>query len=209
MSKSKGNVIDPLEVMDSCSLDTILKKLYESNLPQSEVKEAEIEKKKKFPNGIPECGTDALRFGLLAYMIQSSINLDVQRVVGYKQFCNKLWNITKFALSNLPADFVPEENGPDSLSLSLSDKWILTRLSDLVSSTNQNLETYKFGEMIQSLYDFWLKELADVYIESLKPVMKNGTEEEKKAARNTLFRCLDFGLKLLHPSMPYITEELF
>lgn len=115
MSKSKGNVIDPLEVMDSCSLDTILQKLYESNLPENEVKESEIDKKKKFPNGIPECGTDALRFGLLAYMIQSSINLDVQRVVGYKQFCNKLWNISKFALSNLPADFVPEVNGPDSL----------------------------------------------------------------------------------------------
>lgn len=77
MSKSKGNVIDPLEVMDSCTLDALLGKLYESNLPESEIKEAEAEKKKKFPQGIPECGTDALRFGLLSYMIQGSINLDV------------------------------------------------------------------------------------------------------------------------------------
>lgn len=84
MSKSKGNVIDPLEVMDSCNLDVLLQKLYESNLPEKEVARAVLMKKKDFPNGIPECGTDALRFSLLNYMIQSSINLDVKRVVGYR-----------------------------------------------------------------------------------------------------------------------------
>eukprot|EP00350_Pseudokeronopsis_sp_OXSARD2_P006490 CAMPEP_0170555696 /NCGR_PEP_ID=MMETSP0211-20121228/13551_1 /TAXON_ID=311385 /ORGANISM="Pseudokeronopsis sp., Strain OXSARD2" /LENGTH=532 /DNA_ID=CAMNT_0010865667 /DNA_START=475 /DNA_END=2073 /DNA_ORIENTATION=+ len=84
MSKSKGNVIDPLEVMDSCTLESLLQKLEDSNLPQDEIKNAEMEKRKKFPNGIPECGTDALRFGMLSYMVQSSINLDVQRVVGYR-----------------------------------------------------------------------------------------------------------------------------
>ena len=91
MSKSKGNVIDPLEVMDSCTLDVLLQKLYESNLPESEIQKTVKQKKQAFPNGIPECGTDALRFTLLHYMIQSSINLDVKRVVGYRQFCNKLW----------------------------------------------------------------------------------------------------------------------
>lgn len=108
MSKSKGNVIDPLEVMDGCTLDALLAKLSDSNLPEGEIKEAIIDKKKRFPSGITECGTDALRFGLLSYMIQNSINLDVQRVVGYRQFCNKLWNIVKFALTNLPESFVPE-----------------------------------------------------------------------------------------------------
>jgi valyl-tRNA synthetase len=138
MSKSKGNVIDPLEVMDGCSLDALISKITDSNLPEGEIKEATIEKKKKFPTGIPECGTDALRFGLLSYMIQSSINLDVQRVVGYRQFCNKLWNIVKFALTNFPEGFVPEELGPDtpSMNLSLADKWILTRLSKAVDNTN-------------------------------------------------------------------------
>ena len=138
MSKSKGNVIDPLEVMDGCTLDALISKITDSNLPEGEIKEATIEKKKKFPTGIPECGTDALRFGLLSYMIQSSINLDVQRVVGYRQFCNKLWNIVKFALTNLPEGFVPEELGPDApgMSLSLADKWILTRLSKAVDNTN-------------------------------------------------------------------------
>ena len=138
MSKSKGNVIDPLEVMDGCSLDALISKITDSNLPEGEIKEATIEKKKKFPTGIPECGTDALRFGLLSYMIQSSINLDVQRVVGYRQFCNKLWNIVKFALTNFPEGFVPEELGPDAagMNLSLADKWILARLSKAVDNTN-------------------------------------------------------------------------
>lgn len=135
--------------------------------------------------------------------------MDVQRVVGYKQFCNKLWNIVKFALSNFPADFVPEEKGIEGLKLSLVDKWIITRLSKLINATNDQFEKFKFGEMIMGLFDFWLKELADVYIEALKPVMKGTDEEAKKAARNSLFKCLDFGLRLMHPTMPYLTEELY
>jgi len=111
MSKSKGNVIDPLEVMDSCELEVLLQKLYDSNLPESEIKKAIVQKKKDFPTGIPECGTDALRFALMSYMVQSSINLDVKRVVGYREFGNKLWNIVKFALTNFPADFKPRQTG--------------------------------------------------------------------------------------------------
>ena len=209
MSKSKGNVIDPLEVMDSCTLDVLLQKLYDSNLPEAEIKKTAVQKTKEFPNGIPECGTDALRFALLNYMIQSSINLDVKRVVGYRNFCNKLWNINKFALSNFTEGFQPEKNGVENLKLSLSDKWILTRLSQLIESTNDRFEKYDFGYMVQGLYDFWLKELADYYIEALKPVMKGNDEEAKKAALNTLYLCLDSGLRMLHPAMPYLTEELF
>ena len=105
MSKSKGNVIDPLEVLDGCDLDALLQKLYQSNLPQGEVASAVKDKTARFPDGIPECGTDGLRFTLLAYMVQSSINLDVARVVGYREFCNKLWNIAKFGLRNFPEGF--------------------------------------------------------------------------------------------------------
>lgn len=209
MSKSKGNVIDPLEVIDSCTLDVLLQKLYDSNLPESEIKKTSAQKTKEFPNGIPECGTDALRFALLNYMIQSSINLDVKRVVGYRNFCNKLWNINKFALSNFSENFQPEASGIAGLKLSLSDKWILTRLSSLISLTNERFENYDFGYMVQGLYDFWLKELADYYIEALKPVMKSDDEDAKKAALNTLYICLDSGLRMLHPAMPYLTEELF
>jgi valyl-tRNA synthetase len=115
----------------------------------------------------------------------------------------------KFALTNFPPDFVPESTGVEGLKLSLSDKWILTRLSKVIDGTNQSFESYKFGEMVMNLYEFWLKELADVYIEALKPVMKGTDEEAKKAARNSLFLCLDHGLRMLHPTMPYVTEELF
>ena len=107
MSKSKGNVIDPLEVIDSCTLEVLLDKLYQSNLAQSEIEKAVEAKSKKFPEGITECGTDALRFALMSYMVQSSINLDVKRVEGYREFCNKLWNIVKFALRNFPEGFQP------------------------------------------------------------------------------------------------------
>jgi len=209
MSKSKGNVIDPLEVMDGCELQTLLQKLYDSNLPEKEIKKTEIQKQKEFPDGIPECGTDALRFSLLSYMVQSSINLDVKRVVGYRQFCNKLWNINKFALKNFPEGFVPEKEGVKGLKLSLSDKWILTRLSALVKDTNERFDNFDFGYMAQGLYDFWQKELADYYLESIKPVMSGDDAEAKKAALNTLYICLDFSLKMLHPAMPYLTEELY
>jgi len=111
MSKSKGNVIDPLEIMDGCDLSVLLNKLDESNLPAGEVKKAKVDKNKEFPNGIRECGTDALRFGLMAYMVQSSINLNVSRIIGYKEFGNKLWNINKFALTNFTEGFQPEKNG--------------------------------------------------------------------------------------------------
>lgn len=144
-------------------------------------------------------------------MVQSSINLDVKHVVGYREFCNKLWNIIKFGLSNFPADFKPRKNGVKGLEkqLSLSDKWILTRLAQLVESTNANFENFRLGEMVNNLYDFWKKELAAVYLEALKPVMKGNDAKRKEAALNTLYICLDYGLKMLHPSMPFITEELF
>lgn len=211
MSKSKGNVIDPIEVMDSCKLDVLLQKLYDSNLSEKEVKKYVVQKQKDFPNGIPECGTDALRFALLSYMVQSSINLDVKRVVGYREFGNKLWNIVKFGMSNFPSDFVPSINGikDHQAHLSLSDKWILGKLDQLVVNTNQHFTDYKFGDMVTGLYDFWKKELADVYLEAIKPVMKSDNQANKNAALNTLYLCLDQALKMLHPTMPYLTEELY
>ena len=134
--------------------------------------------------------------------------MDVKRVVGYREFCNKLWNIVKFALSNFPTDFKPKEDGVTSLEskLSLADKWILTRCSKLIDSTNQNLADYKFGDYSNDLYEFWKKELADVYLEAIKPVVKSGDSE---AALNTLYLVLDASLKMLHPAMPYISEELY
>jgi len=138
MSKSKGNVIDPIEIIEGCSLETVLAKLHESNLPEKEIKKNVISRTKDFPSGIPECGTDALRFALLSYMVQNSINLDVKRVVGYREFGNKLWNIVKFGLGNFPSDFKPNSNGIKDCQadMSLADKWIIGKLNQLVQATN-------------------------------------------------------------------------
>jgi valyl-tRNA synthetase len=160
-------------------------------LTEKEVKKNVVTKQKDFPQGIPECGTDALRFALLSYMVQSSINLDVKRVVGYREFCNKLWNIVKFGMSNFPADFVASQEGVKGCTLSLADKWILGKLNLLVQNTNQHFADYKFGDMVNGIYDFWKKELADVYLEAIKPVMKSDNQASKNAALNTLYLCLD------------------
>ena len=211
MSKSKGNVIDPLEVTDGCSLQVLIDKIANSTLSESEKKTGITNKQKKFKDGIPPCGTDALRFALLAYMNQGAINLNVEHVVGYREFCNKLWNIVKFGLLQFPEDFKPRKGGFKGMEkqLSLSDKWILTRLNTLIQQTNDAFDTFKLGDAVQNLYDFFKKELAAVYIEAIKPIMKGEDAKKKEAALNTLYVCLDAGLKMLHPATPYVTEELW
>lgn len=142
-------------------------------------------------------------------MVQSSINLDVKRVIGYREFGNKLWNIVKFALGNFPENWKPNHakvQGFDQSKLTLADQWILARLDKLTHSTNQHFMDYKFGDMANGLYDFWKKDLADVYLEAIKPTVKAGDCE---ASLNTLYTVLDASLKLLHPTMPFITEELY
>lgn len=166
-------------------------------------------KEEAFPAGIPECGTDALRFALLSYMVSKGINLDVKHVIGYRKFCNKLWNVNKFALKQFADGFKPRKEGVDGLKLALPDKWILTKLSALVAQVNDQFDRYDFGYMMQALHNFWLEELASNYIEAVKPVMQGNDAEAKLAAQNTLYICLDQALRLLHPTMPYLTEELF
>jgi valyl-tRNA synthetase len=189
----------------------LIKKLTDSNLTEKEVKKNVVSRQKDFPNGIQECGTDALRFALLSYMVQNSINLDVKRVVGYREFGNKLWNIVKFALGNFPADFKPNVNGVNDClpHMSLADRWIYGKLNETVKQTNKHFNDYKFGDMVMGLHEFWKKELADIYLEAIKPIMKSEDQAKKNAALNTLYLCLDTALKLLHPTMPYLTEELY
>lgn len=180
-----------------------------------------------YPDGIPECGADALRFGLLAYTLQGrDINLDTDRVVGYRQFCNKLWNATKFALMHLSPDkYTPvgiadlRDELAASTQLATRDKWILSRLAAATAACTDNLGEYAFGHATTAAYDFWLYELCDYYLELLKPLMNGDAAAAAAAggdvataqrlARHTLYLCLDHGLKLLHPFMPFITEELW
>lgn len=227
MSKSLGNVIDPLEVISGCTLDTLLQKIEEGNLPAKEVEIAKAGQRLDFPEGIPECGADALRFGLLAYTVQGrDVNLDIKRVVGYRQFCNKLWNAVKFALTYL-TDFTPSPTMHlDIVGNQLASKrdlYILSRLNATIGDCNQSLEQYIFGAAANSLHSFFLYDLCDTYLELIKPVVgfQSAAEgeideltllnkkERRKVAQATLYTCLEQFLRLAHPLMPYVTEELW
>merc|ERR1719399_1502185 len=209
MSKSLGNVIDPLAVIEGISLEGLHETLLGGNLAEKEVEKAEEGQKADFPDGIEECGTDALRFALVAYTSQGrDVNLDVKRVVGYRHWCNKLFNALRYAMMNLGEAYVaPDEIRPQDLSLSC--KWILSRLNQAIASTVKAMDEYQFTQATTAIYAFWQYDLCDVFIELVKPVMASGSDAEKKATRDTLWACLEVGLRLLHPFMPFLTEELW
>ncbi|KJE93368.1 valyl-tRNA synthetase [Capsaspora owczarzaki ATCC 30864] len=237
MSKTLGNVIDPVDVIQGISLQGLNDSLAGGNLDPKEYERALKNQKEVYPQGIPECGTDALRFALLSYLTAGrDINLDVTRVTVYRFFCNKLWNATKFAMANLGKDFVPaatESHLTADSGESKIDQWILSRLANAIEQANNGMRNYDFPLLTSSIHGFWLYELCDVYLEAIKPVFRleeaaNGTasaststapamsEDEKiaarkaaRAARDTLYTCLDTGLRLLSPIMPFVTEELY
>ena len=216
MSKSLGNVIDPLEVIHGCSLDTLQGRLTGGNLPAKEMERAKQMMNTEFPDGIPECGSDALRFGLLAYTVQGrDINLNVKRVVGYRNFCNKLWNVIKFALQFVD-DFSPTPTLLADLmssgKMAIRDKYMISKVMSTSEAVNDFLKAYRFGDAQQAAYSLWMDDLCTVYIELIKPVMKDKEESNKDsrwAAQATLWVALDTGLRLLHPMMPFVTEELW
>lgn len=206
MSKSLGNVIDPLDVISGIPLQGLHDKLLQGNLDPRELKKAEEGQKLLYPNGIPECGTDALRFALCAYTTGGrDINLDILRVEGYRKFCNKIYQATKFVLSRLGPDFVPLASvGTDG---ALVEKWILHKLNDTAKSVNQHLDGREFSEATNAIYNFWY-DLCDVYIENSK-LLINGDAQLAQLAQQTLYTCIDGALKLIHPFMPFITEEMW
>ncbi|XP_014297189.1 valine--tRNA ligase isoform X2 [Microplitis demolitor] len=212
MSKSLGNVIDPMDVINGISLEDLHRQLAESNLDPRELKRAIEGQKSDYPQGIPECGTDALRFALCAYTSQGrDINLDILRVQGYRFFCNKIWNATKFALmylsgfeSNLKNEFMKMTGNESNI-----DMWMLSRVSHAAKICDEGLGQYDFNGATTACYNLWLYDLCDVYLESLKPVFQNGTAEQILAAKRVLLKTVDAGLRLLSPFMPFITEELY
>mmetsp|Transcript_6107 Transcript_6107/g.16564 ORF Transcript_6107/g.16564 Transcript_6107/m.16564 type:complete len:1021 (+) Transcript_6107:92-3154(+) len=223
MSKSLGNVVDPLEVINGYKLTDLLAKLDQGNLDPKEVAKAKDAQTKEFPGGIPECGSDALRFGLLAYTQQGrDVNLDIQRILSYRQFCNKLWQATRFALQKFPPGFRPEPlpcvidatapNGPTAVFDSLADAWILDRLHAACAAVDAHLKAYEIADAISAVYVFWYDDFCSTYLEATKPTLDPAMpvpESARRAARLTLYTCLHFGLRLLHPFMPFVTEELY
>lgn len=215
MSKSLGNVIDPLEVINGCSLLSLVDKIKEGNLPAKEVEKACQGQEQDFPEGIPECGADALRFGLLAYTVQGrDVNLDIKRVVGYRQFCNKLWNAVRFALTYL-TDFEPTADThlrlTSSPDIASRDRYILSQLAKLTAECQQYMSEYNFGSVTSVLFSFFLYEFCDVYLEMVKPAVGSGAPVggARTVAQATLYTCLEHFLRLLHPLMPFVTEELW
>ncbi|KAF9458072.1 tRNA synthetases class I-domain-containing protein [Collybia nuda] len=211
MSKSLGNVIDPLDVIQGLSLESLHEKLYEGNLDEKEILKAKAGQKKDFPKGIPQCGTDALRFALCAYSGGGrDINLEILRVEGYRKFCNKIFNATKFAMLKLNESFVPETSSKPTGNESIVEQWILHKLNIAARDINAALTDRNFMLATTSAYNFWLYELCDVYIEAMKPMTdESAAVGTRKSAQQTLYTCLDHGLRLLHPFMPFVTEELW
>ncbi|KAJ2725712.1 valine--tRNA ligase [Coemansia sp. Benny D115] len=211
MSKSLGNVVDPLDVINGISLADMHAKLENSNLDPREVKKAKLGQTEDFPNGIPECGTDALRFALCSYTSAGrSVNLNILRVDGYRKFCNKLWNATRFALMKLGDDFVPTPEATVTGKESLAERWILQRLNIAARDLNAAMADMNLMSATSAIHSFLLHDLCDVYIEYIKPITTPEADPEARAsAQQTLYTCLDQGLKMLHPFMPFVTEELW
>ncbi|KAL6724591.1 hypothetical protein Aduo_019467 [Ancylostoma duodenale] len=209
MSKSLGNVIDPLDVIRGVTLAELNRQLTSGNLDAKELAIAQAGQARDYPKGIPECGTDALRFALLAHTSQGrDINLDVLRVQGYRFFCNKIWQAVRFTLMQLGSDYKAE---PFKISgkESIMDKWILSRVGYAVARCNYGMDTYNFTQFTTTLYEFWLYDLCDIYLEAVKPVIASGNDESRKAVKATLYHCVETGLRLISPVMPFLSEELW
>lgn len=209
MSKSLGNVIDPLDVINGISLKDLHAKLYLGNLDPREIEKAKTGQQESYPSGIPQCGTDALRFALCAYTTGGrDINLDILRVDGYRKFCNKIYQATKFALMRLGDNYVPPSEEKLSGNESLVEKWILHKLTQTNKIVNESLDKRDFLTSTSEIYAFWYT-ICDVYIENSKYLIDQGTPEQQKSAKDTLYTLLDNALKLIHPFMPFVTEEMW
>ncbi|MEY4474385.1 MAG: valine--tRNA ligase [Pseudomonadota bacterium] len=208
MSKSKGNVIDPLDMVDGISLEELLEKRT-GNMMQPQLAE-KIRKRteKQFPNGIEPHGTDALRFTLAALASTGrDINWDMKRLEGYRNFCNKLWNASRFVLMNTEGQDCGQ-NGGERL-LSLADRWILAEFNQTIKTYREAMDTYRFDLAASILYEFTWNQFCDWYLELTKPVLNSGSDAELRGTRHTLIEVLEALLRLAHPIIPYITETIW
>ncbi|KAF5008637.1 hypothetical protein FDECE_5100 [Fusarium decemcellulare] len=209
MSKSLGNVVDPLDVISGIQLESLHEKLLQGNLHPSEVTKATKYQKTAFPDGIPQCGADALRFTMInATTGGGDINLDVKIIHGYRKFCNKIFQATKYVLGSLPQDFVPAKTGV-ARGKTLAERWILHKMNTAAKDINLALEDREFSKSTLIIYRYWYNELCDVYIENSKAIIRDGTEEERNSAIQTLYTSLEAALTMIHPFMPFLTEEMW
>jgi len=209
MSKSLGNVVDPLDVIAGVKLQTLHDKLAQGNLHPNEVAKATKYQKTAFPDGIPQCGADAVRFTMInATTGGTDINLDVKVIHAYRKFCNKIFQATKYVLGSLPQDFTPSKSGI-ARGETLAERWILHKMNSAAKEINRAIEDREFSKSSQIIYRYWYNELCDVYIENSKGIIRDGTESERESAMQTLYTALDAALTMIHPFMPFITEEMW
>ena len=210
MSKSKGNGLDPMDIIDGISLDDLVAKRT-SNLMQPRMAER-IEKatRKEYPEGIMAFGTDPLRFTFYSIASQTrSLRFDMKRVEGYRNFCNKLWNAANFVYGNISEH--ADELGSADVELSDIDRWIISELQRTTAAIHLAMDTYRFDLASKALYEFVWDEFCDWYLELTKPILNSdeATDAQKRGTRQTLARTLESILRLAHPFLPFITEELW
>jgi valyl-tRNA synthetase len=209
MSKSKGNVLDPIDMIDGIDLESLVEKRTGNMMQPQLAKKIEKNTRKTFENGIEAHGTDALRFTLAAMASTGrDINWDMNRLEGYRNFCNKLWNASRYVLMNTEEQDCGFATDAEK-QYSLADRWILGQFEATVKTYTEHLENYRFDLAANTIYEFTWNQFCDWYLELTKPVLFKGNEAQQRGTRHTLITVLESLLRLMHPLMPYITETIW